>query len=94
MLKIYPYRELEVSQKPTGDYENNLYSYLEALEALKTTLIGVKTKKVPWANKWRFPANIKFLEARTSIVQLYSPNYDQLISLTHFRPLLFKVFIP
>ena len=51
MLKIYPYRELEVSQKPTGDQESNLYSYLEALEALKTTLIGVKTKKVPWANK-------------------------------------------
>ena len=47
MLKIYPYRELEVSQKPTGDYENNLNSYLEALEALKSTLISVKTKKIP-----------------------------------------------
>ena len=45
MLKIYPYRELEVSQKPTGDYENNLNGYLEALEAIKTTLISVKTKK-------------------------------------------------
>ena len=47
MLKIYHYRELEVSHKPTGDYENNLNSYLEALEALKSTLISVKTKKIP-----------------------------------------------
>ena len=45
MLKIYHYRELVVSQKPTGDLENNINSYLEALEALKTTLISVKTKK-------------------------------------------------
>ena len=51
MLKIYHYRELKVSQKPTGDQENNLNSYLESLEALKTALIGVITRKVPWANK-------------------------------------------
>ena len=51
MLKIYHHRELEVSQKPTGDYINNVNSYLEALEALKTSLISVKTKKIPWANK-------------------------------------------
>jgi len=51
MLKIYHYRELEVSQKSTGDYENNINSYLEALEALKTSLISVKIKKIPWANK-------------------------------------------
>ena len=51
MLKIYHYRELEVSQKRTGDYENNLNNYLEALEELKTTLIIVKTKKLPRANK-------------------------------------------
>ena len=74
MCKIYFYRQLQISPKPVRNYENRLNSSLEALDGLKTPLIGVKPKIVAWTKQWRFPANISFLGSQTGIIMLITPN--------------------